>query len=212
MFVTRTDKKLSPQMLSSGEKQLLILLSETLLQRQSPAVFIADEPELSLHVKWQEKLVPSLRELNASSQIIAATHSPDIVGPLSDRTIDMEVLLYDDISPQHGGHWEACTRVDKVVYCEGGPPLTVAGILSGGGEDVTLDVCYWTSIAGALGPKKRYHFKSVGSKETLLSIAEDIVASNVITVVVCLDSDFDILLGRGLKHECVVYVWIQLGK
>jgi predicted ATPase len=84
---------LTPQMLSSGEKQLLILLSETLLQREQPAVFIADEPELSLHVLWQEKLVGSLRSLNPSAQIIAATHSPDIVGPLADHAIDMETLI-----------------------------------------------------------------------------------------------------------------------
>jgi predicted ATPase len=92
-FVSRTGKTLTPQMLSSGEKQLLILLSETLLQREQPAIFIADEPELSLHVLWQEKLVGSLRALNPSAQIIAATHSPDIVGPLSDHAIDMETLI-----------------------------------------------------------------------------------------------------------------------
>jgi predicted ATPase len=80
-------------MLSSGEKQLLILLSEVLLQKQSPSVFIADEPELSLHVNWQEKLVGSLRSLNTQAQIIAATHSPDIVGTLSDRAIDMESII-----------------------------------------------------------------------------------------------------------------------
>jgi predicted ATPase len=93
VFVSRTKKNLTPQMLSSGEKQLLILLSETLLQRQTPAVFIADEPELSLHVKWQEQLIPSLRELNDRAQIIVATHSPDIVGPLASKIIDMETLI-----------------------------------------------------------------------------------------------------------------------
>jgi predicted ATPase len=93
VFTTRTGKPLTPQVLSSGEKQLLILLSEVLLQKQTPAVFIADEPELSLHVTWQEKLVSSLRRLNAHAQIIAATHSPDIVGPLSDRAIDMESVI-----------------------------------------------------------------------------------------------------------------------
>ncbi len=92
-FVSRTGKALTAQMLSSGEKQLLILLSETLLQRERPAIFIADEPELSLHVLWQEKLVASLRALNPSAQIIAATHSPDIVGVLVDRTIDMETII-----------------------------------------------------------------------------------------------------------------------
>jgi len=92
-FLSRTGKILTTQMLSSGEKQLLILLSETLLQREQPAIFIADEPELSLHVLWQEKLVSSLRALNPSAQIIAATHSPDIVGPLADHAIDMETLI-----------------------------------------------------------------------------------------------------------------------
>jgi predicted ATPase len=80
-------------MLSSGEKQLLILLSEALLQRQTPAIFIADEPELSLHVTWQEKVVSSIRGLNNAAQILAATHSPDIVGALSSRTIDMETII-----------------------------------------------------------------------------------------------------------------------
>ena len=93
VFRSRSGKMLTPQMLSSGEKQLLILLSEVLLQRQRPSIFIADEPEISLHVSWQEKLVPSLRALNAHAQIIAATHSPDIVGSLSDRTFDMESII-----------------------------------------------------------------------------------------------------------------------
>ena len=93
VFTTRTGKKLTPHMLSSGEKQLLILLSEALLQRQSPSIFIADEPELSLHVTWQEKLVSSLRNLNSHAQIIFATHSPDIVGALADRAIDMETVV-----------------------------------------------------------------------------------------------------------------------
>ncbi|WP_315718632.1 MULTISPECIES: AAA family ATPase [unclassified Bradyrhizobium] len=92
-FVSRTGKILTASMLSSGEKQLLILLSETLLQRERPAIFIADEPELSLHVLWQEKLVASLRQLNPSAQLIIATHSPDIVGPLAGHAIDMETLI-----------------------------------------------------------------------------------------------------------------------
>ncbi|WP_137128389.1 AAA family ATPase [Roseomonas sp. HF4] len=92
-FLSRSGKTLLPQMLSSGEKQLLILMSETLLQRQNPAIFIADEPELSLHVIWQERLIGSLRALNPNAQIIVATHSPDIVGNLTEKTIDMEDVI-----------------------------------------------------------------------------------------------------------------------
>lgn len=75
--------------LSSGEKQLFILLGEALLQEQRPVVFISDEPELSLHVKWQSVLFKHIRALNSQCQVITATHSPDIVGRFQGRTIEM---------------------------------------------------------------------------------------------------------------------------
>jgi predicted ATPase len=75
--------------LSSGEKQMFILLGEALLEEQRPWVYIADEPELSLHMDWQERLVTSLREINPNGQIIFATHSPEILGPFGDRAFDM---------------------------------------------------------------------------------------------------------------------------
>lgn len=56
------------EQLSSGEKQLLILLTEALLSHGSPVVYVADEPELSLHVMWQEKLLPSLRFIAPNMQ------------------------------------------------------------------------------------------------------------------------------------------------
>lgn len=79
--------------LSSGEKQLIIFLSETLLQNQKPYIFLADEPELSLHIEWQEQLVPSLLKINPSAQVIFATHSPDVVGKFQDNLINMEHLI-----------------------------------------------------------------------------------------------------------------------
>lgn len=85
--------KLSPnselnwRSLSSGEKQILILLTQALLKLDEPVVYIADEPELSLHVTWQEKLLESLATLGGQKQIIVATHSPDIVGKFRDNVI-----------------------------------------------------------------------------------------------------------------------------
>lgn len=92
-FTNQQEKQMGVKFLSSGEKQLLILLAEALLQRSRPYIFIADEPELSLHVTWQEKLIGSLRTLNDSAQLIVATHSPDIVGNRSANVIDMETLI-----------------------------------------------------------------------------------------------------------------------
>ena len=88
---------LNPRYLSSGEKQILILLTQALLRVDKPVVYMADEPELSLHVSWQEKLLESLVTLGQQTQvpsrdqmqIIVATHSPDIVGPYMDRVINL---------------------------------------------------------------------------------------------------------------------------
>ena len=76
--------------LSSGEKQLLIVLTEALLQDHRPYVYITDEPEISLHVRWQEELVSNLRRINPNAQIFFATHSPDVVGEYSNKIFDME--------------------------------------------------------------------------------------------------------------------------
>ena len=81
--------ELNPRLLSSGEKQILILLTQALLTVDEPIVYIADEPELSLHVLWQEKLLESLVSLSGQIQVIVATHSPDIVGKFRDKVIKL---------------------------------------------------------------------------------------------------------------------------
>lgn len=78
--------------LSSGEKQLLIILGEALLQESSSAIYIADEPELSLHVSWQTKITGAIKAINPKAQIVFATHSPDIVNVHSENIIDMESI------------------------------------------------------------------------------------------------------------------------
>lgn len=85
--------KIEIEDLSSGEKQLLIILGQALLQESALVVYIADEPELSLHVEWQEKLTLAIAELNPNAQIVFATHSPDIVGSHGNKIIDMEKAI-----------------------------------------------------------------------------------------------------------------------
>ena len=82
-------QNLNPLVLSSGEKQILILLTEALLRVGDPVVYMADEPELSLHITWQEKLLRSLVELGGQIQVIVATHSPDIIGKFMNNVIDL---------------------------------------------------------------------------------------------------------------------------
>lgn len=79
--------------LSSGEKQLLILFIETLLQREQQYIFITDEPELSLHIKWQRNIIPTIKKLNPNAQIIAATHSPEVAAKYKNSIFNMEKLI-----------------------------------------------------------------------------------------------------------------------
>ena len=47
------DETLSPYVLSSGEKQILLILLTALTEDRQPYVFFMDEPEASLHFEWQ---------------------------------------------------------------------------------------------------------------------------------------------------------------
>jgi ATPase subunit of ABC transporter with duplicated ATPase domains len=78
-FLNSPKQVISPYHLSSGEKQMLIILLTALVQDNQPAVMILDEPELSLHTDWQERLIDDIRKLNGHVQIIIATHSPSII-------------------------------------------------------------------------------------------------------------------------------------
>lgn len=80
--------------MSSGEKQLIILLIEALLQRKARHVFLTDEPELSLHIDWQRKIIPAVRNINPNAQVIVATHSPEVASNYTESILDMEDLIH----------------------------------------------------------------------------------------------------------------------
>lgn len=73
------DEELSPYKLSSGEKQILIILLTVLVEDNLPYVLFLDEPEASLHIEWQQKLIGLIRSLNPHVQIVLTTHSPAMI-------------------------------------------------------------------------------------------------------------------------------------
>lgn len=66
------------EQLSSGEKQILLILTSVFLQEEKPNILLMDEPEISLHISWQDRLISLIRELNPNCQLIVTTHSPNI--------------------------------------------------------------------------------------------------------------------------------------
>jgi predicted ATP-dependent endonuclease of OLD family len=49
------------------------------VEDQQPYVLFMDEPEISLHIEWQQKLISLIRELNPNAQILLTTHSPAVI-------------------------------------------------------------------------------------------------------------------------------------
>ena len=94
--LTQIGETLQPYQLSSGEKQMLVILLTVLIEDQKPYVLFMDEPEVSLHVDWQQRLIDIILELNPNVQIILSTHAPavimngwmDNVTEVSDITMD----------------------------------------------------------------------------------------------------------------------------
>ena len=73
------DEVVPPYLLSSGEKQILVILLTALTEDFQPYVIFMDEPEASLHFEWQKRLIRMVRELNPNAQIILTTHSPAVI-------------------------------------------------------------------------------------------------------------------------------------
>lgn len=70
---------LAPYQLSSGEKQILVILLTVLVEDNEHYVLFMDEPEVSLHIEWQKCLIDLILELNPNVQIILTTHSPAVI-------------------------------------------------------------------------------------------------------------------------------------
>ncbi len=76
---TQIGETLVPYQLSSGEKQILVILLTVLVEDNQNYVLFMDEPEVSLHVEWQRQLIDLIMQLNPNVQIILTTHSPAVI-------------------------------------------------------------------------------------------------------------------------------------
>lgn len=85
---------ISLEQLSSGEKQLLLILLKVFLLEKQPAIVLMDEPEVSLHIRWQREIIDRLRQLNPQCQLIISTHSPSIFSSgWGDKAVYMEDIM-----------------------------------------------------------------------------------------------------------------------
>ena len=73
--------------LSSGEKQLFLRTLSIKMLEPEDSIILIDEPELSLHPKWQQQIIKVYQNIGKNNQIIVATHSPHILGSVPSENI-----------------------------------------------------------------------------------------------------------------------------
>ena len=78
VFNTHLEEPIQLGSLSSGEKQIISIFSKLILNLDKKFLILIDEPELSLSLEWQQRLLPDMLKQNSFNQIIAITHSPFI--------------------------------------------------------------------------------------------------------------------------------------
>jgi ABC-type glutathione transport system ATPase component len=85
---------ISPEMLSSGEGQLLYILASTLMAKEQATLFIIDEPEISLNVRWQRQLLRSILDITAETniQFLMATHSIELLAMYGDFVLELNQI------------------------------------------------------------------------------------------------------------------------
>jgi len=92
IFINSLGNPLSPTDLSSGEQHELVLLYELLFKVKPWSLILIDEPELSLHIAWQEQVLNDLEKITklADLYVIMATHSPQIIHDRWDLTVELK--------------------------------------------------------------------------------------------------------------------------
>jgi len=94
IFLTETGSSLNLGQLSSGERQLVYILATAANTCGKQTLFLMDEPEVSLHLSWQEKIIDAIMGIHPQMQIIAVTHSPGIImNGHMDAYVEMKDIL-----------------------------------------------------------------------------------------------------------------------
>ncbi|UCH92396.1 MAG: AAA family ATPase [Candidatus Aminicenantes bacterium] len=92
VFKTSEGKIIPPTSLSSGEQHELVLLYEMLFKVKPNSLILIDEPEISLHVAWQQEFLKDLQEITrlVGFDVLIATHSPQIINDRWDLTVELK--------------------------------------------------------------------------------------------------------------------------
>ena len=174
--------------LSSGEKQLFLRTLAIKTMEPQNSIILIDEPELSLHPKWQQRIVDVYRKIGKNNQIIIATHSPHILGSVRKENI---MLLDKDDEGQ------IVVRTGDELYDSYGQPTDrVLKDIMGLETTRNPKVFKLLEEAGELVDKNEYESEEFKTKYTKLRE----ILGNKDEDLLLMDMDIQIRKKRGLKN------------
>ncbi|TWB70792.1 putative AbiEii toxin of type IV toxin-antitoxin system [Nitrospirillum amazonense] len=103
-ILDKKKRKINPDLLSSGEKQIFLIFCHSILSRSRGGIFIIDEPELSLNIKWQRQILDRISNIAGDTpiQFILATHSIDLLAEHRSSTVQLKDIVNGDEKEAEG--------------------------------------------------------------------------------------------------------------
>jgi predicted ATP-binding protein involved in virulence len=110
IFQNKAGKEFDITGLSSGEMQLFLRIISLKMMDINNSVILVDEPEISLHPSWQQRIIKVYENIGTNNQVIAATHSPHVVSSVPKENLrillveppGIQVLDYRDLRNSYG--------------------------------------------------------------------------------------------------------------
>ena len=188
IFTNSSGDKFDINELSSGEKQLFLRTLAIKMLNPENSIILIDEPELSLHPKWQQRIVDVYRKIGKNNQIIIATHSPHILGSV--RKENIMLLDKDD-------EGKIVVRTGDELYDSYGQPTDrVLKDIMGLETTRNPKVFKLLEEAGELVDKNEYESEEFKTKYKKLRE----ILGNKDEDLLLMDMDIQIRKKRGLKN------------
>ena len=188
IFTNSAGDKFDINELSSGEKQLFLRTLAIKMLNPENSIILIDEPELSLHPKWQQRIVDVYRKIGKNNQIIIATHSPHILGSV--RKENIMLLDKDD-------EGKIVVRTGHELYDSYGQPTDrVLKDIMGLETTRNPKVFKLLEEAGELVDKNEYESEEFKTKYKKLRE----ILGNKDEDLLLMDMDIQIRKKRGLKN------------
>ena len=188
IFTNSSGDKFDINELSSGEKQLFLRTLAIKMLNPENSIILIDEPELSLHPKWQQRIIDVYRKIGKNNQIIIATHSPHILGSV--RKENIMLLDKDD-------EGKIVVRTGDELYDSYGQPTDrVLKDIMGLQTTRNPKVFKLLEEAGELVDKNEYESEEFKTKYKKLRE----ILGNKDEDLLLMDMDIQIRKKRGLKN------------